>query len=99
MTTVHRVRDYAPAAVIHEADCAEAPAGLIVFRARVLQQTHPTGRPHICFDRNTIVYNRLVVAEPIDYERHAYQPSTIRPEDATRALCAICRGTHGDVAP
>lgn len=96
--TAPTVRDYAPAAVIHEAECAEAPTGLIAFRARALQQTHPTGRPHLCFHRDTVIYNRLVVAEPVDYERHVYQPSTIRPDDSTRALCTVCRGTHGDVA-
>jgi hypothetical protein len=62
-------------------------------------QTHPTGQPHVCFDLDTVVYNRLVVAEPGDYGPHRYQPSTIRPPDAERALCAICRGTHGEVAP
>jgi hypothetical protein len=97
--TAATVRDYAPAHVIHEATCADAPDGLRVFRASGLLYAHPNGRPHVCFDRDTVVYNREVVAEPGDYERHVYQPSTIRPADASRALCTICRGIHGDVAP
>lgn len=94
--TAPTVRDYAPAAVIHEADCKGAPPGLIAFRAGSLMETHPNGRPHICFDLDTVRNNRLVVAEPVDYEPHLWEPSTIRPDDARRALCRICRGTHGD---
>lgn len=97
--TAPTVREYAPAAVIHDAQCREAPAGLIAFRARALLQTHPNGRPHVCFDRDTVVLNRYVVAEPIDYGPHVYQPSTIRPEETPRALCTVCRGTHGTATP
>jgi hypothetical protein len=97
VTAVTLPRTYGPAAVIHEADCPDAPADLLAFRARSLITTHPNGRPHVCFDRDTVIYNRLVVAEPVDYGRHVYQPSSIRPEGAERALCAICRGTHGEV--
>jgi hypothetical protein len=90
------VTDYAPAHLIHDALCKDAPAGLITFRAQALNEAYPTSQPHICFDRDTVAYNRLVVAEPVEYEPHIYQPSTLRPPGASRWLCRICRGTHGE---
>jgi len=87
------MRDYPEAHIIHEAKCAEAPPGLFVFRARALQ-SYPNSRPHTCFTSATVAYDRLVVAEPGGYQPHDYLPSTIRPDDATRSLCAVCRGTH-----
>lgn len=90
------MREYPPAHVIHQADCDDAPAGL-AFRAQALA-AYPNSRPHRCFSRDTVTHNREVVAEVIDYEPHAYEPSTIHPDDAVRPLCKVCRGTHGDQA-
>jgi hypothetical protein len=87
------MRDYPPAHVIHEAGCADAPAGLFTFRASALI-AYPTSRPHACFNRATIVENRQVVAEPGDDQAHAYMPSSLHPADAVKRLCRVCRGTH-----
>lgn len=88
------MKDYPPAHVIHESGCPDAPPGLLTFRAHSLRE-YPTSRPHTCFSRQTVVRNRDVVAESVDYGEHAYQASTLHPEDAIRPLCEICRGTHG----
>lgn len=90
------MRHYPPAHVIHEANCPDAPAGAFAFRASVLKQAYPNSRPHTCFDRETVTGNREVVAESPDWEAHVYRPSTIHPPDAVRALCEVCRGTHGE---
>lgn len=92
------MKDYPPAHVIHEARCPDAPPGLVVFHARELR-AYPTSRPHRCFTSETVERNREVVAETVEYEPHRYEPSTLKPADATRALCSICRGTHGDSVP
>lgn len=92
------MKEYEPAHVIHEAGCEDAPAGLFVFKASSLGDAYPNGRPHVCFDRDTIRFNREVVAEPGEYDPHTYAPSTIHPEDAARPLCRVCRGTHGGAA-
>jgi hypothetical protein len=83
--------DYEPAVVVHSADCDDAPPTTLVYPARAVADAYPTGRPHRCFHRRT---DRAVV-EHIEYETHMYVPSTIRPDDATRPLCRVCRGTHG----
>lgn len=88
-------KEYEPAHVIHEATCPDVPPNHFAFKARSLADAYPTSRPHTCFTRDTVTFNREVVAEPVMYEPHGYKPSTIRPEDATRALCEVCRGTHG----
>jgi hypothetical protein len=94
--TAALMRDYAPAHIIHEETCEEAP-GLIAFRAQNLLEAYPTSTPHTCFSRDSVNNNRYVVAEPGEYERHDWQPSTLVLLDATRALCKICRGTHGEL--
>lgn len=93
-------RDYPPAHTIHEANCPDAPPGLMVFRAGGLAAAYPTGMPHTCFTRETVRLNREVVAEPVEYEPHSYQPSGATQPDAVRPLCRTCRGTHpGESAP
>ncbi len=91
------MKEYPPAHTIHEARCPEAPAGLFSFRAGNLGQAYPNARPHHCFTRDTVRMNLPVVAEHIAYQAHPYEPSTLRPEDASKALCKICRGTHGSL--
>jgi hypothetical protein len=88
------MRDYPPACVIHEADCPEAPTGRLVLRASGLREAYPNGRPHTCFTRATVLSNRDVIAETIEYDPHPYQPSGATLPDAVRPLCRICRGTH-----
>lgn len=88
------MRDYPPAHVIHEASCEDNPGELLVFKAHNLV-AWPNSIPHRCVSRRTITSDRDVVAEPINYEPHEYEPSTLRPADAVKALCKVCRGTHG----
>lgn len=87
-------RIYPPQPWIHQADCDEAPRGLETFKATTVADLHPLGRPHVCFDADTIVFNRDCVAETVAYEPHPYVRSTIWPEDATGPLCHTCRGSH-----
>ncbi|GAA0463597.1 hypothetical protein Aca07nite_59730 [Actinoplanes capillaceus] len=91
-------RDYPPGVVLHAPHCREAGDGnratLPVLRAITGYPSHrwcPCGNvddtPH-------------VVVEQIEYGPHLYTPmSSPPPRDATRALCGICRGTHGNPAP
>lgn len=87
------MKDYPPAHVIHEENCPDAPRGLPVFRAEHLVD-YSNSRPHHCFNRETVAHNRMVVAEPGDYEPHPYVPSSIHPADAVKPLCRVCRSTH-----
>jgi hypothetical protein len=91
------MREYPPAHVIHEARCPDAPSGLISFRASYIPAVHPNARAHTCVSYATVQGNREVVAEPGDSGDHVYEPSENRPQDATRALCRHCSGTHGEV--
>ncbi|SDT35021.1 hypothetical protein [Actinoplanes derwentensis] len=96
------LRDYPPQPWIHQADCTDAPPGPLALRATAIRELYPYGRPHHCFDRPTVTYNRECVAEPwseSDPEPHRYSESTIQPPDAVRPLCEVCRGTHGELAP
>ncbi|WP_328465564.1 hypothetical protein OHA21_43915 [Actinoplanes sp. NBC_00393] len=96
-------KDYPPAPVVHDAHrCDDAPAGIRVS-ANAAREAAPNARAHRCFSRVTVVWRHDVVIEPVEYEPHAYEASTILScEDgiqATRPLCRICRGTHGEQPP
>lgn len=91
-------RTYPPQPWIHETSCNETPHGLPSFKARELPTAYPLGRPHTCFDKDTVTFNRDCVAEPFKASPHRYLRSTIWPEDATGPLCAICRGSHPESA-
>ncbi|MDQ1722492.1 MAG: hypothetical protein QOI26_2226 [Pseudonocardiales bacterium] len=90
------LRHYPPARTIHDADCPDAPPGQIVFRAGSLLLAYPNAVPHTCFTRDTVLRNRDVVAEAVEYEPHPYRPSGATQPDAVRPLCRTCRGTHPD---
>ena len=91
-------RDYDPV-LIHRATCPEAPQGLLLLTARSVAQAHPHGRPHRCLTNEMARSNCGVVIEQVTPEPHDYVESTIVPADATRPLCRICRGTHGEAPP
>jgi hypothetical protein len=91
-------RHYPPAHIIHEANCPDAPKRRIVFRASGLRHAYANGVPHTCFTRQTVLQNRDVVAEAVEYEPHPYQPSGATQLDAVRPLCRTCRGTHREVS-
>lgn len=91
------MKEYPPAALIHEASCTQHFDHLIQFPAHLLQEREPYARAHYCISPATVQLDRYVVAEPIDYDGHPYEPGNIRPDDATRALCKHCNGTHGEV--
>lgn len=91
-------KTYPPQPWIHEADCTDAPRGLVAFRAHAANDLYPYGRPHTCFNRATVEMNRTCVAEPPGDEPHPYLRSTIWPEDAIGPLCSTCRGTHPESA-
>jgi hypothetical protein len=88
-------REYEPAGVVHVLDCDEGPAErLLVLRAQGLRGSHD--RPHRCVTAAAVAANDEVVIERVDYGPHDHVESTIWPDDATRALCRTCRGTHGN---
>lgn len=88
-------RDYDPAVRIHAAGCPAAPPSLLVVPGRSIAERYPNGRPHpLCVSSASQARGALVV-ETVDYPPHSYVASTIKPDDATRALCRTCRGTHG----
>ncbi len=91
-------RLYPPQPWIHESACPDAPRGLMTVKARDVPTVHPYGRPHTCFDRDTVAFNRDCMAEAVDYEPHPYSRSTIWPADATGPLCSTCRGSHPESA-
>ena len=86
------MRDYPPARTLHEADCPEAPPGLLTMPANAFADS--VDFPHSCISPDTIRFNRPVVAEPGDYDKHLYVESTLQPTDAPRKLCRECHGTH-----
>ena len=91
------MREYPPVHVIHEATCPDAPPGLPMFRADLIPVVHPNAKAHSCISPATVQNNREVIAEPGDARDHTYEPSGIKPDDATRPLCRHCSGTHGEV--
>ncbi|MGK5680144.1 hypothetical protein [Actinoplanes sp. URMC 104] len=86
------MKHYPPARIIHELACRSAPPGLPILPMAAFRDSHDIA--HDCVTRATALNNRPVVAEPADYGPHVYSPSGERPADATRALCAVCHGTH-----
>jgi hypothetical protein len=74
------------------------PGGLRIFEARAAGTLYPLARPHICFDKDTIRFNRACVAEDVPVKPHPYVRSTIWPVDATGPLCHTCRGSHPESA-
>jgi hypothetical protein len=92
-------REYEPT-LVHDQRCPEAPIGEMLFPARAVAQAYPHARPHRCLSPAVARANGNVVIEKAAvYPPHDYVESTIRPYDATRALCRTCRGTHGGSPP
>jgi hypothetical protein len=54
---------------------------------------YPNAVVHDCYHFHD---NPNGVAKPAVYPEHDYKPSTLKPADARRPWCGICRGTHGD---
>jgi hypothetical protein len=52
--------------VIHEADCPDAPEGLLVLRVSAVRDAYPDAKAHTCVSFETVRMNREVVAEPDD---------------------------------
>ncbi|MDT5150591.1 MAG: hypothetical protein QOI01_2324 [Mycobacterium sp.] len=82
------LRHYPPARTIHDVGCPDAPPGQIVFRASSLLPAYPNAVPHTCFTRDTVLDNRDVVAEAVEYEPHPYRPSGATQPDAGYGPCA-----------
>jgi len=57
-----------------------------------IARAYPNGRMHHCY-HFTLQARGLV--ETLRYPPHPYEESTVVYDDATRPLCAVCRGTHG----
>jgi hypothetical protein len=86
-------RDYPPAVRVHGIDCLEIK-GLLLSRlpaAEIVRQ-YPNGEPHhACLSPR----DKVGVIEAVEYPGHAYEESSVFPPDATKPLCAYCKGTHG----
>lgn len=90
------MRDYGPQPEIHDADCPDVPANLLRLSISAVEDGYPYARYHSCFSSETVTQGAELLVEHIDHPAHPYRPSAIRPHDATRALCGVCRGTHQD---
>ncbi len=94
---------YPPQPMLHDADCIEAPTGAIAFPARSAGSMYPHAFPHYnCIGPGTIGANKSLVAAPIDFDPHDYEPSSeplLQPTDAVGPLCKICHGNHFDGSP
>lgn len=86
-------RHYAPAVLVHRPDCPDVPAGLAAqsMATATIAARFPNGVQHHCY-HHTI--NPRGVPVRVSYPQHRYKPSTVFPDDAVRALCDPCRGTH-----
>jgi hypothetical protein len=102
------LRDYPAGVILHAPHCVEggnAPA----VPLDAAYKEYPSRQLHFCFggmDPSGALDGLAaaeimpyVVVEPVGYGRHDYRPSSDQPKDATRALCSVCRGTHGEPAP
>ncbi|SDT74474.1 hypothetical protein SAMN04489716_6993 [Actinoplanes derwentensis] len=88
------LRDYPPAAQIHRPDCPGISQGTLPeLTTAEIARSHPNAVMHNCYHFHQ---NTAGVVEPVVYPPHDYKPSTNKPADARRPLCATCRGTHGD---
>jgi hypothetical protein len=88
------MRDYPPAVAVHTRTCHEVPPLMIARPVAAVARDHPNGRPHDCV--NPHERNAWVVVIPVRYPPHQYRPSErYRQPDATRPLCDVCGGTHG----
>ncbi|MDT4992895.1 MAG: hypothetical protein QOH97_2787 [Actinoplanes sp.] len=91
-------REYPPAVLVHSEVCEDVSTlrrhgdVLIPTATPDLARAYPNGRMHSCYHFS--VQARGVV-QTMTYPPHAYEPSTVRYPDATRALCVVCMGTHG----
>lgn len=88
--------DYPPAVRVHGTNCAHMKGQLVIrlTRAEILRD-YPNGEPHLSCISPAASEG---VIEAVDYPPHPYERSSTFPEDATKALCGYCKGTHGTVA-
>jgi hypothetical protein len=93
------MREYPPGAVFHIPSCPDI-YGHCAPSVQVLRAVaeNPSHRYCLCTGGgpDSAPY---VVIERVDYGPHLYVPSANQPRDATRPLCRVCRGTHGEPAP
>ena len=91
-------RVYPQQPMLHQVDCRQAPSGLFAFPARAAAPTYLYAFPHDrCIGPGTVGANRMLVAVPIEFDPHRYDPHPdpgMRPDDAISALCKICHGNH-----
>jgi len=86
-------REYPPAVRVHGINCQDIK-GLLLSRLAMTKVVHqyPNGTPHLtCLSGG----DRFGVIEAVKYPDHAYEESSVFPQDATKPLCAYCKGTHG----
>jgi len=86
-------REYPPAVRVHGINCQEIE-GLLLSRLPVPEIVcqYPNGERHqACLSPSA----STGVIEAVEYRAHRYEKSSVCPPDATRPLCAYCKGTHG----
>lgn len=87
-------RDYPPAVRVHGIACPDIPPATLLSRlpAATIARDYPNAEPHLLCLTGSAQVGRI---EVVQYPPHDYQPSSVVYPDATRALCAYCKGTHG----
>ncbi len=92
------LREYPPAVLVHQEKCADVITAqgrgedFIPIETSQIARQYPNGRMHSCYHFS--LFPRGVV-QPMTYPPHEYKPSSVRYDDAARALCELCMGTHG----
>ena len=99
------VREYPPGVILHAPHCIEGGTSPAV-PIDAAYRTYPSRQLHFCFGGmvppgllDMVALQEImpyVVIEQVEYGAHLYNPSAEKPDDAARALCRKCRGTHGD---
>lgn len=88
-------REYPPAVRVHGLTCPEIKTVLLMLTRLPMAEIakeYPNGEPHLaCLSGG----DEVGVIEVVEYPDHVYETSSVVYPDATKPLCAYCKGTHG----
>ena len=87
--------NYPPIAIFHIPECPTLGGNGTALPTDLAREGYPYFRPDSCFLLAAVSIAPYVVVEPGDDTDHSYVASDECPEDAIRALCRVCKGTHG----
>lgn len=89
-------REYPPGVVFHAPDCVDG-GNATALPLGAAKEVYPSHQFDVCATPGDTPY---VAVEHVHIGKtHEYAQSDKWPNDATRPLCRVCRGTHGDKTP